>query len=314
MSMIKTVILTVLFSLLSSISFSQVGIGTNTPDSSAILDLTSTSKGFLPPRMTAAQRNAITSPVAGLLIWCSNCGPTGEIQVYNGNKTWTNLLGETAAGAFICGTSTVTFTYNGAKVTYGTISRTISGTTKCWLDRNLGATRVATIRNDTASYGHYFQWGRGSDGHQFSTSSITPTKIVLGTTSALFVWKNGSNTDWLTVNNNNLWQGVNGINNPCPAGFKVPTKDDIASEMATWPGGAAWDAAYNNPLKIPSAGVRNADNPSMTNVGTVPDLWTSTIGNNSNEVWNFEGSGPSPGYFYSGPARINGIPIRCVMY
>ena len=67
MSMIKIVKLTVLFSLLSSISFSQVGIGTITPNSSAVLDLTSTSKGFLPPRITAAQRNAISSPVAGHL-------------------------------------------------------------------------------------------------------------------------------------------------------------------------------------------------------------------------------------------------------
>ena len=312
--MIKTVKLTVLFCLLSIISFSQVGIGTNTPNSSAVLDLTSTTNGFLPPRITAAQRNAISSPVAGLLIWCSNCGPAGEIQVYNGNNVWTNLIGETAAGAFICGTSTVTFTYNGARVTYGTISRTINGVNKCWLDRNLGASQVATIRTDAASYGHYFQWGRGDDGHQLSTSSITPTKLVLGTNSSLFVWKNGVNTNWLTVNNNDLWQGVNGINNPCPAGFKVPTKDDIAAEMATWPGGAAWDAAYNNPLKIPSAGVRNADNAAMVNVGTVPDLWTSSIGNNSNEEWNYEGNGSSPGYFYSGPARINGIPVRCVKY
>jgi hypothetical protein len=110
MSMIKTVKLTVLFCLLSSITLSQVGIGTNTPISSAILDLTSTSKGFLPPRITAAQLNAISSPVAGLLIWFTDCGSAGEMQVHNDNNACTNLIGETAAGAFICGTSTVTYT------------------------------------------------------------------------------------------------------------------------------------------------------------------------------------------------------------
>lgn len=48
---------------------SQVGIGTNTPAPSAQLDVTSTTKGFLPPRMTQAQRNLIASPAIGLLIF-----------------------------------------------------------------------------------------------------------------------------------------------------------------------------------------------------------------------------------------------------
>lgn len=66
----------------------QVGIGTPNPNASAQLDVNSTSKGFLPPRMTQAQRDAIASPVAGLTIWCKDCGILGELQVYNG-ATWT---------------------------------------------------------------------------------------------------------------------------------------------------------------------------------------------------------------------------------
>jgi hypothetical protein len=46
-----------------------VGFGTSTPSEKALLDLTSTTKGFLPPRMTTTQRDAITSPVAGLMIY-----------------------------------------------------------------------------------------------------------------------------------------------------------------------------------------------------------------------------------------------------
>ena len=64
----------------------QVGIGTTTPASSAALDVTSTSKGFLPPRMTTAQRNAISSPALGLMIYCTDCG-VGEIGVYS-NGEW----------------------------------------------------------------------------------------------------------------------------------------------------------------------------------------------------------------------------------
>ena len=81
----------ILLSVLSMVQ-AQVGIGTTTPDSSAALDVTSTSAGFLPPRMTAAQRNAISGPSAGLMIWCTDCGTNGEIQIYNG-ASWTNFMG-----------------------------------------------------------------------------------------------------------------------------------------------------------------------------------------------------------------------------
>ncbi|MEI7472110.1 MAG: fibrobacter succinogenes major paralogous domain-containing protein [Chitinophagaceae bacterium] len=50
-------------------AFSQVGIGTATPDASAKLDASSITKGFLPPRMTTTQRDAIASPAAGLIIF-----------------------------------------------------------------------------------------------------------------------------------------------------------------------------------------------------------------------------------------------------
>jgi len=50
-------------------SHSQVGIGTNSPDASSILDLTSTTQGILTPRMTTAQRIAISSPADGLLVF-----------------------------------------------------------------------------------------------------------------------------------------------------------------------------------------------------------------------------------------------------
>ena len=52
-----------------SIVYSQVGIGTITPDTSSMLDITSTTKGMLAPRMTSAQRTAIASPVEGLLVF-----------------------------------------------------------------------------------------------------------------------------------------------------------------------------------------------------------------------------------------------------
>jgi hypothetical protein len=67
-------------------------VGTTTPTPSAVLEVSSTTQGFLPPRMTQTERNSISSPVAGLIVWCKNCGENGELQVFNGTK-WTNFIG-----------------------------------------------------------------------------------------------------------------------------------------------------------------------------------------------------------------------------
>ena len=85
----STLLLSVLLSLTMVVS-SQVGVGTITPHASAQLDVTSSNKGFLPPRLTNTQKTAIASPVAGLIVWCSDCGTTGELQVFNGTK-WIGL-------------------------------------------------------------------------------------------------------------------------------------------------------------------------------------------------------------------------------
>jgi uncharacterized protein (TIGR02145 family) len=92
---IKIVLLALLLHV-SGITNAQIGIGIATPAASAQLDVSSTKKGFLPPRMTQAERDAIKSPAAGLMIWCNDCGVTGEIQVYNG-IAWTNMVGSSAA-------------------------------------------------------------------------------------------------------------------------------------------------------------------------------------------------------------------------
>ena len=63
------------------------------PAASSILDLSSTSKGMLLPRMTSAQRDAISSPATGLTLYCTDCtatdASTGVMQTYNGSA-WKN--------------------------------------------------------------------------------------------------------------------------------------------------------------------------------------------------------------------------------
>lgn len=66
----------------------QVGIGTTTPAASSILDVTSTSKGVLIPRMSAAQRTAIAAPAEGLMVY-QNTAPNGLWMFIN--SAWVRL-------------------------------------------------------------------------------------------------------------------------------------------------------------------------------------------------------------------------------
>ena len=70
--------------LLTVITSAQVGIGTTTPDASSALDITSTTAGLLIPRMTETQRDAISSPAIGLMIYQTD-GTVG-FYYYNGSS------------------------------------------------------------------------------------------------------------------------------------------------------------------------------------------------------------------------------------
>jgi hypothetical protein len=67
----------------------QTGIGTTTPHASAKLDITSVDKGFLPPRMTSSQRDAIPSPAAGLMVYQTD--GTSGLYYYNGSA-WVYII------------------------------------------------------------------------------------------------------------------------------------------------------------------------------------------------------------------------------
>ncbi len=91
---------------------------TSAASASAVLEASSVTQGFLPPRMTYYQRTQIASPIAGLTIWCSNCGASGEMQVFNGG-IWTNMIGGTATGTI---SLSIGLSYQGGKVAYILVS------------------------------------------------------------------------------------------------------------------------------------------------------------------------------------------------
>ena len=81
MHKISTILLLTFILLVADISSAQVGIGTTTPDSSAVLELFSTDRGLLLSRLTTEQRDLINNPAKGLMIY--NLG-TNNIQVNTG--------------------------------------------------------------------------------------------------------------------------------------------------------------------------------------------------------------------------------------
>lgn len=93
-------ILIVLLLLTTSVAKGQVGIGTGTPDPSSQLDVVSTSKGFLPPRMTTVQRNLIPSPDEGLIIYNTTIK---AFECYNGAAWYSTVhyIGESYGGGIV---------------------------------------------------------------------------------------------------------------------------------------------------------------------------------------------------------------------
>ncbi len=92
----------------------EVGIGTLSPSASALLDVTSTNKGILIPRMTASQKNAISSPTTGLLIFQTDA-PAG-FYYYNGSS-WISISNPGTTTRFLPHSSNFTHLNSGQSIT-----------------------------------------------------------------------------------------------------------------------------------------------------------------------------------------------------
>jgi hypothetical protein len=126
------------------------------------------------------------------------------------------------------------------------------------MDRNLGASRAATSSTDTQAYGDLYQWGRAADGHQKRNSATTSSLSSSDTPGhGNFILAPNSPYDWRSPQNTNLWQGVNGVNNPCPSGYRLPTEAELNAERLSWGSNNA-AGAFASPLKLPVAGGRNS--------------------------------------------------------
>jgi len=206
-----------------------------------------------------------------------------------------------------------------------------------WATRNLdvGGKFVANPED----HGAIFQWGRHSDGHESRTSPRYPgddntpeNGTVSGTAldangqvksshSAYgrFIKTNASPYDWRSPQDDALWNKagaetgpVKTANDPCPAGWRIPTKTEFATLGAgTWqtsPAGRKFGSG-DNTLFLPAAGRRD-------NVGTFLDTgsrgfyWSSTIFGTTDRLYylNVHSGGTGLGMEYRG----YGFSCRCV--
>lgn len=189
-----------------------------------------------------------------------------------------------------------------------------SATGRTWMDRNLGAAQVATAIDDPAAYGDLYQWGRGTDGHEKRKSNVTYTlsnSAVPGHSSFIYAYVQPQ--DWLATQNDKLWQSENGINNPCPPGFRLPTKEEWQAEVDAY--GTSMEALFNSPLKLTAAGSRC---PGFVTVvmcaasGNEGYYWSSTVSSEYSQYVEYLYSNRWAGIQLKSDSRANGMSVRCI--
>jgi uncharacterized protein (TIGR02145 family) len=246
--------------------------------------------------------------------------PKATSGLATGNKVKCAYTGVIGVG------TDVTFTYNGKLVTYGILTSERTG--KKWLDRNLGAPNVPVDETDFANFGDLFQWGRAADGHQTVswTSQFEDIGIGVngrtsiaepfaysntddpGTSKFIFVPYDVEPMDWRMPQNNNLWQLPVNKNNPCPAGWHVPTADEFKAEGFT----SIYDGFEK--LKITASGARQTVGAFVYGAIYKSRYWTSTAAEDqqkkTTQAYAFEFLQYST--TATSNARASGFPVRCI--
>jgi uncharacterized protein (TIGR02145 family) len=235
----------------------------------------------------------------------------GEMQYWNGTA-WVTVAATENEGATLQMIGGIPTWVGGTPPTPNVTNPT---TGEIWMDRNLGASQVATSSTDANAYGDLYQWGRAADGHESRTSATTSTNATSAVPNdgnawdGFFITEGSSPYDWLTPQDDNLWQGVSGTNNPCPSGYRLPTEAEWEAERTSWSSNDA-AGAFASPLKLPVAGFRNHSDGSLNQAGTSGNYWSSTISSNNNysQVLFFTNATalmPAPG-------RASGCSVRCI--
>ena len=233
----------------------------------------------------------------------------GEMQYWNGTA-WVTVAATENEGATLQMIGGIPTWVGGTPPTPNVTNPT---TGEIWMDRNLGASQVATSSTDANAYGDLYQWGRAADGHESRTSATTSTNATSAVPNdgnawdGFFITEVSSPYDWLTPQDDNLWQGVSGTNNPCPSGYRLPTEAEWEAERTSWSSNNA-AGAFASPLKLPVAGFRVNSFGSLDSVGSSGYYWSSTVdGTNSRLLLLYSNNA-----YMGSSSRAYGDSVRCL--
>lgn len=192
---LKRTIIALFCLLTTTFVHAQIGIGTSTPDESSVLDVSSTDKGVLAPRLTSAQRDGISSPAKGLIIYniTEECiqvnigtssspnwhcvGSTSSASVIN-NCNANGFEGEYLAGQAFTATNTFTVTitnnsFIAANISFATSDLVLSGVSGLTVNS-------VTPTSSTLAPGASVVVEYGLSGTPTSTDILTGTWTKLG--------------------------------------------------------------------------------------------------------------------------------------
>jgi Fibrobacter succinogenes major domain (Fib_succ_major) len=194
-----------------------------------------------------------------------------------------------------------------------------------WLNNNLGAdyantnkasfnpAQQATSQSDYLACGSLFQWGRKPDGHELiNRASGSGSTAVNGTTStnadnpahALFIKVTLTPFDWRANQDGTLWATEASANNPCPAGFKLPSSGQLTGLFSVITEIAS---AASCALKLPAAGLRSLAG-TVSFQGSYGYYWSNSPNGTNASQRNFATGGTGVGL----SNRAYGYSVRCI--
>lgn len=260
-----------------------VGIGTNIPDSTAKLEIRSDNKGFLPPRMTFAQRNAIQHPATGLIIWCTDCD---ELQVFNGSM-WKNMSGTAASGPAlpgvrICYSSWMLKNINVRTYRNGDSIPVVTDPLE-WANLTTGA--MCWYNNDSANgntYGALYNWYALNDPRGLAPAG----------------WHVPTINEWTTL--------VNCLGGENTAGGK------LKAVSALWTSTPNVGATNSSGFTALPGGFRDGNSGNFFSLGTDGGFWWTSSAYDSNNAWNKYVVYDGTMVLGSPVNKTYGLSLRCI--
>lgn len=264
-----------------------------------MLDVKSTTKGVLFPRLTSAQISAIVNPANGLQVFCIT---DSKVYIFVGAVgQWKEVAYGTGiiTPPYTCGSFMTIYHDAGTiapvskTVTYGTVANIPGEPSKCWITGNLGADHQAISVDDAteASAGWYWQFNR-MQGFKHDGTTRTP-----GTT---WIYPISETLDWQSAND------------PCThelgSGWRIPTYLEWynVDNVGGW---TLWNDLWTSGLKLHAAGYLSLNTGSMQFRGS-KGMYSSSIQNNNTLAY-----GLGFGDNYSATANYTksyGFTLRCI--